>query len=80
MPAFNEVTIETHVDKRLMKDSESILKKLGLSTNEAIRIFLTQIRLRKALPFEVAIPQEDNSDILMPKTRRQKIVDSFYED
>ena len=80
MPAINDVVIETRVDKRLMKDSESVLKKLGLSVNEAIRIFLTQIQLRKALPFDVALPPEDNSDILMTKARRQKIADSFYED
>ena len=80
MPAIKDAVIETRVDKRLKKDSESILKKLGLSTNEAIRIFLTQVRLKKALPFAVAIPQEDNTDILLPKAMRQKALDSFYED
>jgi DNA-damage-inducible protein J len=42
----------------LKKDVERILKKLGLSTTEAINIFLSQIRLRQGLPFDVKIPNK----------------------
>jgi addiction module RelB/DinJ family antitoxin len=80
MSTAKDEVIQTRVGKRLKKDSESVLKKLGLSTNEAIRLFLTQISLRKALPFDVAIPKDDNTDILLPKAIRQKTLDSFYED
>ena len=38
--------------------AESILHRLGLSPTEAIRIFYTQITLKKGLPFEVSIPNE----------------------
>lgn len=80
MPAAKDVVVRARVDRKLKEASESILEKLGISTTEAIRMFLTQVRLRKALPFEVSIPRDDNTDILLPKARRQKLLDSFYED
>ena len=80
MAITKDVVVRARVDRKLKEASESILEKLGLSTTEAIRMFLTQVRLRKALPFEVSIPQEDNQDILVSKIKRQKTLDSFYED
>jgi DNA-damage-inducible protein J len=34
------------------------LHKLGISTTEAINLFLSQVRLRKGLPFDVRIPNK----------------------
>lgn len=39
--------------------AEAILRRLGLSPTEAIRMFYTQITLRNGLPFEVALPNEE---------------------
>ena len=80
MPATKDVIVRTRLDRKLKEDSESILEQLGISPTEAIRLFFSQVRLRKALPFEVAIPTEDNSDILMAPTKRQELLDSFYDD
>jgi DNA-damage-inducible protein J len=50
--------ITTRVDPGLKNDAEKVLQKLGISTTEAINLFLSQVRLRKGLPFDVRIPNK----------------------
>ena len=74
------------VPARLVADSEGILHALGLSTDEAVRLFLTQVSLRRGLPFAVALPPEsrdatnDDDDLLAPAAVRQANLDSLYDD
>jgi antitoxin component of RelBE/YafQ-DinJ toxin-antitoxin module len=51
---------------------------LGINTTEAIRMFLSQVRLRRGLPFQVSIP--DNQDLLLPVALRQRALDAVYDD
>jgi len=50
--------ITTRVDPELKADVEKVLGKLGINTTEAINLFLSQVRLRKGLPFDVKIPNK----------------------
>jgi len=50
--------ITTRVDPDLKADAEKVFSKLGISTTEAINIFLSQVSLRKGLPFDVIIPNK----------------------
>ena len=50
--------ITTRVDPALKADAEKVLSKLGISTSEAINLFLSQVRLRRGLPFDVKIPNK----------------------
>ncbi len=50
--------ITTRIDPNLKNDAEKVLHKLGISTTEAINLFLSQVRLRKGLPFDVRIPNK----------------------
>ena len=50
--------ITTRVDPDLKSDVEKVLGKLGISTTEAINLFLSQVRLRRGLPFDVVIPNK----------------------
>lgn len=50
--------ITARTEPELKAGAEKILKKLGLSTTEAINLFLSQVRLHKGLPFEVKIPNK----------------------
>jgi len=52
------VMITTRVDPDLKADAEKVFSKLGISTTEAINIFLSQVSLRKGLPFDVIIPNK----------------------
>jgi len=50
--------ITTRVDPDLKADAEKVSRKLGISTTEAINLFLSQVRLRRGLPFDVKIPNK----------------------
>jgi addiction module RelB/DinJ family antitoxin len=77
--AVKETFVRARVDSRLKADSEAILAQLGLTTADAIRIFLHQVRIQRGLPFELKI-KEDNSDILLPPSMRNAVLESFYDD
>ena len=49
-------TVRARVEPSLKRDAEAVLRKVGLSSSEAITLFLTQIKLNKRLPFEIGIP------------------------
>jgi addiction module RelB/DinJ family antitoxin len=74
-----ETYVRARVDDRLKRESEEILDTLGLTTAEAIRIFLHQVRIHKGLPFALRL-KENNADILLPNAMRQTVLDSFYDD
>jgi len=50
--------ITIRVDPYLKADAEKVLNTLGISTTEAINLFLSQVRLRRGLPFDVKIPNK----------------------
>jgi DNA-damage-inducible protein J len=50
--------ITARIEPSLKADAEKVLNKLGISTTDAISLFLTQVRLRKGLPFDVRIPNK----------------------
>ena len=50
--------IHARVEPRTKKKAEGVLKKLGMTPTEAIRLFYRQICLRGGLPFPVVVPNE----------------------
>ena len=55
--------IHIRVQPEIKQEAEEILNNLGMTTTEAINIYLKQIILRCGLPFEVKKPQF-NDDML----------------
>lgn len=51
--------INARVDKRLKAKAEKVLQRVGISTTDAITMLLHQIVLRKGLPFDARIPNEE---------------------
>lgn len=50
--------IRARTTPNLKTETERVFEKLGISTSEAINLFLSQVRLRKGLPFDVKIPNK----------------------
>ena len=50
--------VRARVEENLKVDVEAIFNELGLSTSEAINLFLAQVRLKRGLPFPIQIPNE----------------------
>ena len=76
---MQDAVVRARVDSSLKNDTEKVFEKLGLTTTEAIRLFLAQVKLRGGLPFEVRIPT-DNNDLLLAASSRQSALDSLYDD
>jgi DNA-damage-inducible protein J len=67
------ITIRTMIDPEAKKETEAILKPLGLTVSEAIRLFLNQIRQEKALPFEMRIPTPETRQALTEAQDKNKL-------
>ena len=57
-------TIRARIEPDLKAEAESILKTLGLSPTEAIRLFYRQVALRRGLPFSVEIPNAETREAM----------------
>ena len=66
--------IMARTEPELKADTEKILKKLGLSTTDAINLFLSQVRLHKGLPFEVKIPNKTTRETLKKTDEGEELV------
>ncbi len=68
--------IHARIEPQAKKQAESVLRKLGLSPTEAIRLFYHQICLHGGLPFPVLIPNELTAKTLK-KSQQGEDVDTF---
>lgn len=51
--------LHARIDPKLKRSAERVFADLGLTTTEAIRLFLKQVKLYKGLPFSVTMPNRD---------------------
>ena len=51
--------IHARIDPKLKRSAERIFSQIGISTTEAIRLFLRQVELHKGLPFPVKVPNAE---------------------
>jgi DNA-damage-inducible protein J len=76
---MKDTYVRARISPELKEESEVILESLGLSTAEAIRLFLAQVKINKGLPFKISLIP-DNDDLLASPQMRQQTLDSFYDD
>jgi DNA-damage-inducible protein J len=62
--------VHARVDPKLKKSADRILSKVGISTAEAIRLFLRQVELHRGLPFSVSVPNEETIDAMLETNNR----------
>ena len=61
--------IHARIDPRLKKSAERVFREIGISTTEAIRLFLKQVELHRGLPFAVTVPNEETVAAMMEAKR-----------
>ena len=49
-------TVRARVDSGLKNEVEVIFHELGLSTSQAITLFLKKVKMERGIPFELKIP------------------------
>lgn len=69
-------TVRARVAPALKKEAETVLKKIGLTSSEAITLFLTQVKLAKGLPFPLRIPNKITRRAIAD-VRRRKNMETF---
>jgi DNA-damage-inducible protein J len=74
--AMKTSAVHARIEPKTKKKAEEILRSLGLTPTEAIRIFYRQISLRGGLPFPVLIPTKLTASTL-EKSRRGEDVQEF---
>lgn len=63
------------VEPELKKDTEKVLKRLGISITEAVNLFLSQVRLQKGLPFDVKIPNKTTLKAMRDADERRNLTE-----
>lgn len=57
-------TITAKIEPELKKEVDNIFKSLGLSTSEAITMFLQKVKRQKGLPFDSKVPTEETLRVI----------------
>ena len=65
--------VHARIEPETKEKAEYILRRLGISPTEAIRIFYKQICLGDGLPFPVVIPNQCTADTLETSRRGEEI-------
>ena len=80
--------ITARVEPKLKAQAGRVLEKVGVSTSDAITMFLRQVVMQQGLPFEPRIPnaetrkalEELESPAKRAKLKRHAIAEQMFED
>ena len=50
--------IQARIDPEVKEKAQKVLDTLHISMSEAISVYLTQVALQRAIPFEIRIPND----------------------
>lgn len=70
-----DATIRARCDADLKKSAEDIFKQLGITTSQAINMFLAKVKQENGIPFELKIPNELTQSV-MDDVRKGKNIES----
>jgi DNA-damage-inducible protein J len=68
------------IDAAIKKEASKYLEQLGLSTSEAVRLFLYSVVRHKGLPFEIKVPNKETEQVLRQIEAGEKIEALSFED
>jgi len=51
-----DATVRARINGELKQEVEEILSQIGLSTSQAITLFLKRIKYERGIPFELKVP------------------------
>ena len=66
-------TVHARLDSATKKRSEAILKKIGMTPTDAVRLLYRQIALRGEFPVELRVPNALTAKILDRSDRNEEI-------
>jgi DNA-damage-inducible protein J len=70
MPANS--LVQTRINAEIKEEAATVLRAIGLTVSDAVRLMLTRVAREKALPFEPLIPNEETI-AAMKEARERKL-------
>ena len=71
--------VQVQIDKDLADNTEAILNELGLNPTTALNMFYKRIVANGALPFELALSQEEKANLRLLKATEDTPVTKFKD-
>ena len=56
-------TVHTRVTPEIKRRADSIFESIGLTTSQAIMLFLTAVVNHNGMPFELSVPTKEEQDL-----------------
>lgn len=78
MPA--NALIQARVDEEIKQEATVVLKAMGLTVSDAVRLLLTRVARERALPFEPLVPNETTIAAMKEARRGRLAVFNSVED
>lgn len=75
--ATKTASVHARVEPELKERAERVFRELGLSTSQAITLFLRQVEMRRGLPFELRVPNEETRAAMQEVFERRDQLDRF---
>jgi DNA-damage-inducible protein J len=80
--------ITARVEPKLKESAGRVLSRIGVSTSDAITMFLRQVVMRQGMPFDVAVPnartrraiEELESPAKRPRLRKHATTNAMFAD
>lgn len=69
-------TVHARLDRETKERSESVLKEIGMSPTDAVRLLYRQIALRGEFPVELRVPNALTAEVL-DRSDRDEDIESF---
>ena len=66
-------TVHARIDSTTKKRAEAILKQIGMTPTEAVRLLYRQIALRGEFPIELRVPNALTTNVLNKSDRDEEI-------
>jgi len=61
---MKNAVVNVRMEVELKSEVEAIFKQLGMNTTQAITMFFEQIRLHRAIPFEIKLPNQETVEAM----------------
>ncbi len=59
-----DTTVRARIDSELKREVEEILKQIGLTTSQAITLFLNRVKIERGIPFELKLPSKSTLEAI----------------
>jgi DNA-damage-inducible protein J len=70
---IKSTAITVRLDPKLKSEAQAVFDELGITTTQAISLFLKQVSLHKGLPFLIEIPNKETLKAMEDAAHRRNL-------